>query len=96
MRLLRLLLLPQKVGDKVIFVGLTTGKVFEHGMMVMAGRDVTNDDLFAKFVEIGTKIDSVAETLDPIDVYIEQLGMYKISNVLKLHKTKSRCPKKAE
>lgn len=77
-------LLPMVIDDNPMFLGLSSGKYFEYGMVVMTGKAVTVNDVFAKVVDLGRKVDDVDEMLDLIAKYFELVKKYKISNVLKV------------
>lgn len=76
-------LLPVLVDGQPKFLGLSSGEHYEYGMVVMIGREITVNDIFAKVVDLGEKIDSVDEMLITIGNYFELLKKFKISNVLK-------------
>ena len=77
-------LLPIFVDGTPKFLGLSSGKHFDYGMVVMTGKDVTVNDVFAKLVDSGRKIESVDQTLESITMYLQLLKDFKISNVLKI------------
>jgi len=64
------------------FLGLRSRKVILAGMMVYLGRDVTVNDLFAKLVDTGCRIESVDQTLKNIEAYLRMLQEYRIGNIL--------------
>jgi len=77
-------LFPVAIGGEPKFLGLSSSKYFEYGMVVMAGKAVSVNDLFAKLVDSGRKVESVDETLESIGNYFELLKAFKIGNVLRL------------
>ncbi|MEJ1414892.1 MAG: hypothetical protein RPU90_15210 [Candidatus Sedimenticola sp. (ex Thyasira tokunagai)] len=77
-------LFPVVIDGEPKFYGLSSGKYFEYGMAVMTGKVVTVNDVFAKLVDSGCKVESVDETLESIGNYFELLKAFKISNVLRL------------
>ena len=77
-------LLPIFIDGVPKFLGLSSCKLFDYGMVVMTGKDVTVNDVFAKLVDSGRKIENVDQTLASIAKYFELLKEFKISNVLKL------------
>jgi len=52
------------------------------GLVVYAGKEVTVNDLFAKLVDSGRKIESVDQTVKMLSAYIAMLQGYKIGNVM--------------
>ena len=64
------------------FLGLDSGKAQKYGMIVMTGRDLTKNDVFAKLVDSGRKIANVASTLALIEHYLSELKGFKIGNVI--------------
>ncbi|TQF67879.1 hypothetical protein [Pseudoalteromonas luteoviolacea] len=82
-------LLPIVVDGEAKLLGLSSGKYFEYGMVIMAGKEVSVNDIFAKLVDLGTKIDDVDATLVNISQYVNMLKGFKISNVLKVKSSHS-------
>ncbi len=76
--------LPIVIDGELKFFGLSSGKYFEYGMVVMTGKAVTVNDVFTKLIDSGRKVESVDETLESIGNYFELLKAFKISNVLRL------------
>jgi hypothetical protein len=64
------------------FSGLTTGRPAMYGMMVFLGRSVSTNDLFAKLVDSGTKIDDVQVTIATISMYLDAIQAFKIGNIV--------------
>lgn len=62
--------------------GLKSNQPSERGMMVYTGREVTVNDVFAKLVNSGRKIDNVSQTLNCLEAYITMLQEFKIGNIL--------------
>ncbi len=75
---------PVKAEGRTRFYGLKSGVVQSLGMMVYVGRSVTENDLFAKLVDTGAKVESVDETLAQLRQYIEALQDLRIGNVVRL------------
>jgi len=51
-------------------------------MMVFLGRSVSANDLFAKLVDSGTKIDDVQLTITTINMYLDAIQAFKIGNIV--------------
>jgi hypothetical protein len=64
------------------FLGLNSGRAQKYGMVVMTGRDLTKDDVFATLVDSGRKITNAASTLALIEHYLSELKGFKIGNVI--------------
>jgi hypothetical protein len=64
------------------FLGLDSGKAQKYGLIVMTGRGLTQNDVFAKLVNSGRKIENVARTLALIERYFSELKGFKIGNVI--------------
>jgi hypothetical protein len=64
------------------FVGVKSCKPTDLGMMVYVGRDVTMNDLFAKLVDTGRKIEDVDGTVKRIEAYLRMLQDQKIGDIL--------------
>lgn len=62
--------------------GLRSKKQSEQGMMVYLGKDVTLNDVAAKLVDSGRKIENVGQTLKAIEAYLQMLQEFKIGNIL--------------
>jgi hypothetical protein len=77
-------LFPLIVDGHPKFLGLSSGKYFEYGMVVMTGKEVTENDVFAKIVDLGRKVENVDQMLGEISEYLAMFKNYKISNVLKV------------
>ncbi len=86
-------LAPISDGNRTVtLASLKNSKVSEYGLVVFTGRAVTSNDVFAKLVDSGKKIDSVDETLADFEAYVEQLRSFNIGNVLEL-KTNDSLPR---
>ncbi len=77
-------LLPVLVDGSPKFLGLSSGKYYDYGMVVMTGKEVTVNDVFAKLLDSGRKIESVDQTLEYITKYLEFLKSFKIGNVIRI------------
>ncbi len=73
---------PASDGPGYRFSGLTTGRPAMYGMMVFLGRSVSANDLFAKLVDTGAKIDDVPATIAAISVYLDAIQAFKIGNIV--------------
>jgi len=64
------------------FLGLRTKRLWRSGRMVYIGKEITANDLFAKLVDTGRKIESVEQTLRVLENYIQSLQEFRIGNLL--------------
>mgnify|MGYP000303555483 CR=1 FL=1 len=62
--------------------GLTSKKTREQGVMVYIGKEVTVNDVFARLVDSGRKIEDVDQTLNALQAYLQMLQGYRIGNIL--------------
>ena len=77
-------LVPFQTEGRIVLYGVKSGSEQAHGLMVYLGRAITENDLFAKLVDSGVKIDSVDETLTRLRRYLEMLQSLRIGNVVRL------------
>jgi hypothetical protein len=71
-------------GGGVALLGSKSGKVAAYGLVVMTGKSVNENDLFAKLVDTGQKVPSVDECLARLSAYIEQVKSVRIGNIVEL------------
>ena len=69
-------------GTNPIFFGLKSRCAYKSGCVVFLGKEITEQDVFAKLVDTGRKIESVDKTLKTIAAYIQQIEGFKIGNVI--------------
>jgi hypothetical protein len=75
---------PVSDADGVSLVGLRSGKRCVWGRMVYLGREVTMNDLVARLVDSGRKIESVEVAIKLLGDYLTMLQEHKIGNVIAL------------
>jgi hypothetical protein len=75
-------LIPPLTNGVGEFQGLISGKPFLYGALSYLGKDITVNDLFAKLVDSGRKIESVERTVAVLQSYLRMLQDYKIGNIL--------------
>jgi len=63
-------------------LGVRSKKPAVSGLMVYLGKEITANDLFAKLVDTGRKIESVEQTLRILENYIQKLQDFRIGNLL--------------
>lgn len=73
---------PIHDGAAVTLIGLDSGKRCQQGKMVFLGEDITMNDVFAKLVDSGQKIESVERTLKMLEHYLQSLQDFKIGNII--------------
>jgi len=84
-------LLPVVTNSEPKLYGLSSGKHFYYGMVVLTGKAVTVSDVFAKLVDSGARIKSIDETLGGINYYFDVLKTFKVGDVLRIVKDPSSC-----
>jgi len=65
-----------------VFFGLRSKRIRKSGRMVYLGQEITENDVFARLVDSGRKIENVEPTLKVLADYVQQLGNFKISNII--------------
>jgi hypothetical protein len=75
-------LAPINDSTGLFLFGLRSKKPSEQGLMVYVGREVTVNDVFAKLVDSGRRIQNVSQTLTCLEAYIQMLQEYRIGNIL--------------
>lgn len=68
----------------VQLVGIQSGKPVAQGVMVFLGREVAVNDVFARLVDSGRRIESVDATVKLLGDYLTMLQEHKIGNVIAL------------
>ena len=78
-------LVPQ-IGPPVrhVFVGIDSGKYAEFGVICYTGKDVTANDLFARYVDNRAKIPDVGHALEVFNEFLRQLTAFRVGNVLSI------------
>jgi hypothetical protein len=69
-------------GTDPVFFGLKSRRTCKSGRMVFVGKEIRPEDIFAKLIDSGRKIENVDQTLKNITSYIRQLENFKIGNVV--------------
>lgn len=64
------------------FLEIKTGKEWAAGMVVLVGREISKEDIFAKIVDSGKEVFSVRGLLSSLDDYLHQVATFKIGDVL--------------
>jgi hypothetical protein len=73
---------PVQDGEESVFFGLKSRRASKTGVMVYVGREVSVNDLFARLVDSGRRIENVHKTLDVLQDYIQMLQHFRIGNVI--------------
>lgn len=69
---------------EIEFLGTRSKKAIRYGMVILTSRAVTENDLFAKLVDTGRKVPSVADTLDMLGKFLDAMKTVKIGNVVEV------------
>lgn len=75
-------LAPVWEGETPRLLGLKSGKLHKYGLVVFVGRDFTANDLFAKLVDAGRKVESVDRVLAELGAYLGMVKVRRIGEVL--------------
>jgi hypothetical protein len=79
-------LIPSLAHGRDVFYGLKSGREYPYGLMVFVGRLVSENDLFARLVDSGARVENVERTLKMLELYVEKLQAFVIGNVVKLNR----------
>jgi hypothetical protein len=80
---------PVRDDAGVVLLGLKSKTVSDQGLTVYVGKSISVDDVFAKLVDTGRKIDSVSETLRLLETFIQLLQPFRIGSVIVVEKSTS-------
>ena len=78
-------------GAEAKLFGIKSKKLVTSGRMVYLGKEIKANDLFAKLVDTGRKIENVEQTLRNLEDYIEQLQDFRIGNLLSIESDPRNC-----
>ena len=73
------------------FRGLKSGRLYTYGALSFLGKEITVNDVFARLVDSGQRIDNVDAMLRMLDAYLEAVQDYRIGNVLTVEPSSDRC-----
>lgn len=83
-------LCPVVNGGSLNLLGLKTRKIHAMGLVVFTGKDLSPNDVFAKLVDTGRKIESVDGALKDISEYLEALSAQRIGDVVTIDRKDGR------
>ena len=69
---------------EMALLGCRSGKLWKYGLVVLTSRAVNQNDLFAKLVDAGQKVQSVDACLSRLESFVEQLNSPTIGNIVKI------------
>jgi len=85
-------LVPVLDGNTPQFFNLRTLKPSELGTVVFTGRGVTVNDVAARLVDSGRRIENVRQTLAAIEAYLAMLQDFHIGNIVGVeHSNNNPC-----
>ena len=64
------------------FFGLKSRNNCTYAALTYTGQEITTNDVFARLVDSGQKIESVDQTVQMLEAYLQMLQEYRIGNVL--------------
>lgn len=68
--------------SKPCFLGLKSRKLWEVGLMVFIGKEISEKEVFKKLVDTGRSIENVDQSLKDIEIYLTSLQDFKIGNII--------------
>jgi len=77
-------LAPVIEDGKPVFIGLKSKKTVQYGTVVFVGRELSANDVFARLVDTGRKIDSVSKCLADLEAYLQAVSTQRLGDVLGL------------
>lgn len=78
------LLVPWVDNGQLALVGMRSGKAYSHGVVVYVGREVSEQDLFARLVDAGRIFPDLDQAMAGIARYVSLVRQEKIGTVLML------------
>lgn len=78
------LLVPIRDNGYPKLFGVDSGDFWRLGRVVLAGRSISADDMFARLVESGTAIDNVERALADLRAYTSMLKAQRVGSVVEL------------
>lgn len=77
-------LIPFTGKDRKGFKGIVSGEPSQYGAIKFIGTQITSNDVFAKLVDNGHKIDNVDEILTALADFLDQLQQFKVGNIISI------------
>lgn len=78
------LLVPWDDNGQLAFIGMRSGKPYSHGVVVYVGREVSEQDVFARLVDAGRTFPDLDQAMAGIARYVSLVREEKIGTVLML------------
>lgn len=72
------------------FRGVKSGRLYTYGALSFLGKEITINDVFARLVDSGHRIDDVDATLKMLDAYFAAVQGYRIGTVLTVQPSSDR------
>ncbi len=66
------------------FRGIDSGRVSQYGLITFIGKEINVNEVFAKLVDSGQKIDNVDGTLAAIEIFLKELQQFKVGNIISI------------
>ncbi|MEK7674629.1 MAG: hypothetical protein AAB676_02180 [Verrucomicrobiota bacterium] len=83
-------LVPVWENDTPFFLGTKSKKLYQFGRVVFIGKEINENDLFARLVETGKRIQSVEKTLKDISDYLAAIPVHRIGDILQIDRQNDR------
>lgn len=71
------------------FIEIGKNKEWKVGRVVFTGKTITKNDVFAKIVDSGERIESVNKLLQQLDEYLNQISLFKIGDIVGIRYTEN-------
>jgi hypothetical protein len=78
------LLVPWVEDGQLALLGMRSGKAYSHGIVVYVGREVSEQDVFARLVDAGKMFSDLDQVMAGIARYVSLVREEKIGSVLML------------
>ncbi|MEK6154536.1 hypothetical protein WIW50_14800 [Flavobacteriaceae bacterium 3-367] len=78
-------LYPVFIENEFVFKGVKYGKIWKHGIISFIGKEISKNDVFARIVDSGNKIDNVKELVSYLDAYIEQVKILPLGSIVSIN-----------
>lgn len=78
------LLVPWVYNGQLALVGMRSGKAYSYGVVVYVGREVSEQDVFARLVDAGRIFPDLDQAMADIARYVSLVRQEKIGTVLML------------
>ncbi len=82
-------LYPKVSPYEVSLHGVSNGKMWKYGMVVLKGGGISEQDMFVKIIEAKTRVESVDDLLGNLKSYLEKVKDFSIGNIIFIEKSQT-------